>query len=245
MSVLAKPSLDADQFNFIMERQELEALVGNKVTSVVSAKQNELMEGLSSVLTAKFQLLEKNFAEKQSSLSNSQVMRLWSSTLGKYQFMRKSCEEQFNFNLALEEKFSDIDNGLSVLTEESLERAKTTVSEGKSLIHQRQRLLKLTDSSELGWKVVNEYQSNRLASDSEDELKIYKEEVQAERKAHKEQMKKLRSRKTFRARPYLAVSTISSQPQTSSKPAVATTTKPGLCWHCGNSGHWRFECEVL
>ena len=72
-----------------MERQELEALVGDKVTSVVSAKQNELMERLSSMLTAKFQLLEKNFTEKQSSLSDSQVIRLRSSTLGKYQFKKE------------------------------------------------------------------------------------------------------------------------------------------------------------
>ena len=111
--------------------------MGDKVMSVVSAKQNELIEGLSSMLTAKFQLLEKNFTEKQSSLSDSQVIRLRSSTLGKYQFKRKSCEEQFNLNSALEEKFSDIDVGLSVLTEESLEKAKHTVSEGKSLFHQR------------------------------------------------------------------------------------------------------------
>ena len=40
--------------------------MGDKVMSVVSAKQNELIEGLSSMLTAKFQLLEKNFTEKQS-----------------------------------------------------------------------------------------------------------------------------------------------------------------------------------
>lgn len=59
-----------------------------------------------------------------------------------------------------------------------------------NLIQQRQKLLKLADSSELGWKVVKEYQSNPLASDSEDEKKMYKAELRAERKVRKDQMKR-------------------------------------------------------
>ena len=82
---------------------------------------------------------------------------------------------------------------------ESVEKAKKSVAEGKSIIQQRQKKLKLADSSELGWKVVSEYQSNPLASDSEDERKIYKAEVRAERKARKDQQKRLRlKRSSFR-----------------------------------------------
>ena len=77
-----------------------------------------------------------------------------------------------------------------------MERAKTSVQEGKSSIQQRQKMLKLADSSELGWKVETEYQANPLASDSDDERKIYKAEVRAERKNRKDQLKQLRTRKT-------------------------------------------------
>ena len=71
----------------------------------------------------------------------------------------------------MENKFSDTDCSLANLNAESVERAKKSVSEGKSLIQQRQKMLKLADSSELEWKVVSEYQANPLASDSEDEQK--------------------------------------------------------------------------
>ena len=154
-----------------MERDETENLVGDRVRAVVSEKQNELLDGINSMLSAKFDIMEKNFCEKQSALSENQISRLRSSALGQYQFKQKSCEEQFHFNASVEDKVSDIDCSLANLNAESVERAKKSVSEGKSLIQQRQKMLKLADSSELGWKVVSEYQANPLASDSEDEQK--------------------------------------------------------------------------
>ena len=169
-----------------MERDEIENLLGDRVRAVVTERQNELLEGINSMLSVKFDIMEKNFNEKQSAISESQISRLRSSALGQYQFKRKSCEEQFHFNSTLEDKFSDIDCSLTNLNAESVERAKTSVQEGKSLIQQRQKMLKLADSSELAWKAVTEYQANPLASDSDDERKIYKAEVRAERKNRKD-----------------------------------------------------------
>ena len=220
-----------------MERDETENLVGDRVRAVVSEKQNELLDGINSMLSAKFDIMEKNFGEKQSALSENQISRLRSSALGQYQFKQKSCEEQFHFNASVEDKVSDIDCSLANLNAESVERAKKSVSEGKSLIQQRQKMLKLADSSELGWKVVSEYQANPLASDSEDERKIYKAKDRAERKARKEQQKKLLARKqSFRARQYSTAQPIQPQSQAFGKPATSTATatatggRPGNCW---------------
>ena len=141
-----------------MERDEIEDLVGERVRAVVTERQNELLEGINSMLSARFDIMEKSFGEKQSAISENQISRLCSSALGQYQFKRKSCEEQFHFNASVEDKFSDIDCSLSNLNAESVERAKKNVAEGKSLIQQRQKMLKLADSSDLGWKVVSEYQ---------------------------------------------------------------------------------------
>ena len=44
------------------------------------------------------------------------------------------------------------------------------------------KLVKLADFSQLGWKVVQEYESNPLVEDSDDEKKIFKAEARAERK---------------------------------------------------------------
>ena len=38
------------------------------------------------------------------------------------------------------------------------------VTEGKKLIHKRQKLIKITDKNNNGWQVVEEYESDELAS---------------------------------------------------------------------------------
>ncbi|XP_052251470.1 uncharacterized protein LOC127858378 [Dreissena polymorpha] len=48
----------------------------------------------------------------------------------------------------------------------------------KALRH-RQKLILMADTSELGWRVVNEYATNPIASDSEDEKRIQKAEARA------------------------------------------------------------------
>ena len=237
-------------FTSTLQNGERRDLVGERVRAVVTERQNELLEGINSMLSARFDIMEKSFGEKQSAISENQISRLRSSALGQYQFKRKSCEEQFHFNASVEDKFSDIDCSLSNLNAESVERAKKNVAEGKSLIQQRQKMLKLVDSSELGWKVVSEYQSNPLASNSDDERKIYKAEVRAERKARKDQQKRLRlKRSSFRGRQSSITQPMQLQSQAIDKPVYRTATtmggRPGNCWHCGGHGHWRSECEAL
>ena len=50
-------------------------------------------------------------------------------------------------------------------------------------------LIKLVDKSEFGWATVNEYLSDKLTSDSDDEKRIYR----AERKINKEKRRHVRS----------------------------------------------------
>ena len=52
-------------------------------------------------------------------------------------------------------------------------------------LNSRQKLIRLVDSSEAGWRAVDEYVKNPLASDSEDEKKISKAQTRAERKEQK------------------------------------------------------------
>ena len=60
------------------------------------------------------------------------------------------------------------------LTQDNISAAKRKISEGMDLITNRQKLITLADSSDAGWRMVDEYVSNPLAEDSEDEKKIYK-----------------------------------------------------------------------
>ena len=104
----------------------------------------------------------------------------------------------------------------------------------------------MADASELGWRVVNEYVTNPLASDSEDEKRIYKAEARATRKYNAEKVKK---RKRSRSAPYWKQS---PKQQNFDQPTVVASSQqparrpPGLCFACGKPGHWKGspECTV-
>ena len=51
----------------------------------------------------------------------------------------------------------------------------------------------LSDKSEFGWTTVNEYLPDELASDSDEEKRIYRAERRAERKINKEKRRRVRS----------------------------------------------------
>jgi hypothetical protein len=50
----------------------------------------------------------------------------------------------------------------------------------------------LADSTDLGWKTVNQYETNPIASDSDDERRIFNAEARASRKAKADKTKKAR-----------------------------------------------------
>ena len=56
------------------------------------------------------------------------------------------------------------------------------VAEGEQVIKERQKLIKVADKNKEGCLVVQEYESDDLASDSEDEKKLRKAKSAAERK---------------------------------------------------------------
>ena len=62
----------------------------------------------------------------------------------------------------------------------AIQRAKTAVEEGKHLLAERQKLIKIADRSANGWSVVAEYTADELAAD---EKRLEKAEKAAERKA--------------------------------------------------------------
>ena len=47
------------------------------------------------------------------------------------------------------------------------------------MINQRQKIIRLADESELGWKVVDEYTQSEIASDEEDQKKIHRGQARA------------------------------------------------------------------
>ena len=146
---------------------------------------------------------------------------------GTYKFQLKSCEDQFKFNSKVTGKFKEVD---SELDKGSLAGAKEKISEGIELIEHRQKLVRLADSSELGWKLVEEYVSHPLADGSDDEKRINRAFTAANRKVKAEKKKR-----KDRFRPY-------SPPAAAAAPGPQGKARPGVCYNCHKPGHWAFEC---
>lgn len=115
-----------------------------------------------------------------------------------------------------------------------------TLDEATASVEKRFKLVKLADRSEYGWDAANEYASDGLASDSEDEKKIKRAESAAAGKRKKKDEEKRRNSKKGRleqgnsSRQFFRGS-YGSYKQRRTNPA-------DLCFGCGNPGHWRADC---
>lgn len=75
-----------------------------------------------------------------------------------------------------------------------VEKVKASLSEGTSLLSERQNLILLTDKSKFGWKTVKEYTQHELAVSEADGKKIRRAEERAEKALSSAASKKLLKR---------------------------------------------------
>uniref|UniRef100_A0A1X7U8W3 Uncharacterized protein n=1 Tax=Amphimedon queenslandica TaxID=400682 RepID=A0A1X7U8W3_AMPQE len=112
------------------------------------------------------------------------------------EFKRKGNEKQFRFNEGVLEKIEEaaaelktiaIPDGAATLAVpvNVLEKSKQAIKEGMDAIQERQKLICIADHSDYGWDVVQEYISDELVADSDDEKKLSKAEKAAEMKCQK------------------------------------------------------------
>ena len=119
-----------------------------------------------------------------------------------------------------------LDEASDALKQKSYEKVKVALESGTELVSKRVKAIKLADKSECGWATVNEYLSDELASDSDDEKKIYRAERRAERKINKEKRRRVRSddkrtgsSSAFRAASSSRFSSIDLAPRSDARPA--------------------------
>ena len=152
-----------------------------------------------------------------------------------HKFKKKANEDQFKFNQKLSET---LDSAKSAAENSQLEKVKTSSEEGETLISERQKHILLTDKSDYGWATVDEYKKHSLADDSDDEKRIFKAKSRA--RTFVNALKKKKSSAP-------AESTVSSQPRPipTLVPGFSPRPKPGTCFACGKSGHWRASCPTM
>ena len=158
----------------------------------MEAKLQELMDAIQSMqrelkvdFSEQISQLKKEVTAGQESSSQEVVKKL---NKRMYQFQHKGNEAQYSFNSSVEDHLESAKKELVKLTPEGeqqtaiVKKLKTCLDKGIKAIEVHQKHIKITDRSDLGWAVVAAYEDDELASDSQDEKRIYKAERLSKRK---------------------------------------------------------------
>ena len=108
----------------------------------------------------------------------------------------KGNQKQFELNAQLDSILDEIQ--AESLKPRPITRIQKLVEQGKELIRRRQKLIKIADRNKDGWKVVEEYESDDLASGSEDEKRLKKAKDSANRKRRQQDTQAKASNKRLR-----------------------------------------------
>ena len=163
---------------------DLTALIRNQVKEQRQNSQGLQLDKLDELISVKLNSFNQQINENQRKLSDVQVAKLEQINNEKHKFNKKGNEEQYKINAKVQEKLQEAD---AMLKEDPRIRqmtikAQEKIEEGIELVINRQKLIKIADSSEFGWRTVMEYQTNAIADNSEDERKIWKAETRAQKK---------------------------------------------------------------
>ena len=188
-----------------------------------------------------------------------------------YDYKKKAHEEQATFNAKVQDALKEATDALDDTADSlAIQRAKTAVEEGKHLLAERQKLIKISAN---GWSVVAEYTADELAADSDDEKRLEKAEKAAERKAglkrRRKQQPAQRGAAQTRTQRYTAAQayggytvpqlyppsfpqlqqTASGAGQSARRAGGSAGTMQrvsvGPCFACGEMGHLRMYCPKI
>ncbi|CAH1783731.1 unnamed protein product [Owenia fusiformis] len=136
-----------------------------------------------------------------------------------------------------------------------LDEVKRCNTEGISLLHKRNKLIRLADGSETGWLAVDEYEQKPIASDSEDDKRLKQSDREAARKLKSRKAKSGGRYSYFRygRGGFRGGRGSSTPPNTESNQwqqgagggnGFKRTPKPSdICFRCGQTGHWSYMCS--
>ena len=200
----------------------LQSQIRTEVQNAVVDSQNTLMTEMRNLITKEMGKLQSHNVK----LAETQLCKIEETIGDSYKFKKKGNEEQSKHNNKLITKLQEADKTLADenLTEDSITECRNKIAEGITLVKHRQKLIRMADSHEAGWRVVQEYEANPLADDSDDEKKIQKAQYRAERKIKAEKAKRTESKRRYNPYPTQEKSHASDND---------SSFKPGTCFGCG------------
>ena len=122
--------------------------------------------------------LEANIS-KNAQLTNNKTKKLEKKLRGINKakiFEHKGNERNYLSNLDLAER---IEESISLFKENDTKTVSKNLKNCLEMIRKRNKLIRLADKSEAGWAIVKEYQTDELASDTDDDRKIKRAEKAA------------------------------------------------------------------
>ena len=141
---------------------------------------------LDSKLDKKLSEFKRGFEQKELETSTI-IKKLKTEAKASSRFQFKGNKLQFEFNSSF---LDSINSASNHFLEGNLARVNTELENAKTLQNKRNKVIRFADKSPAGWTAVEEYESDELADDSEDEKKL--------RSAEKRALAKLRTRKQNR-----------------------------------------------
>ena len=138
-----------------------------------------------------------------------------------------------------------MNSALAALEKNDVQLAKEKLEQGKTLVKKRLKAIKIADREEHGWAVVRHYESDALASDTDDEKDLgrARRAAAAEAKRGKEKTKA----KTLARRRYTNRPSYHDRPGQGSSGSFAAKADPKrgikpVCFSCGKEGHMQSSC---
>lgn len=142
---------------------------------------------ISSLIDSRFDNFKKQFTEENSSSVEAAVKR---AKRARFVFQSKGNEQQFEHAESVLDK---LESAKGALNANAISKAKTAIEEGIALVTKRMKVIKIADKSQYSWATVQEYLSDELASDSEDEKRLFRSERRAEKKVKDSKKKRSQS----------------------------------------------------
>ena len=130
---------------------------------------------LDSKLDKKFSEFKRGL-EQEDLATDSQIKKLKTEAKAANSFQFKGNKLQFEFNSSLSDS---IDSASASLLEEDLSKVNQELENAKTLLSKRNKAIRFADKCPAGWTAVEEYESDELADDSEDEKKLRSAERRA------------------------------------------------------------------
>ena len=123
--------------------------------------QKAVADSMASV--TRFDNFKKQFTEENSSSVEAAVKR---AKRARFVFQSKGNEPQFEHAESVLDK---LESAKDALNANATSKAKTAIEEGIALVSKRMKVIQIADKSQYSWATAQEYLSDELASDSEDE----------------------------------------------------------------------------